>query len=112
MADHVAPKSLYYIVFAALLVGTGLTVLAAEVDLGILNNVVMLLIACTKATLVILFFMHVRWGTRLTWLVVASGFFWLIIMFGMTMTDYYSRGWVPGTCTEVAADGRCLEGGR
>ena len=47
--------------------------------------------------LVILFFMHVRWSTRLTWVVVASGFFWLLIMFGLTMTDYFSRGWVEGT---------------
>jgi cytochrome c oxidase subunit 4 len=97
MSDHVAPKTLYYVVFAALIVGTGLTVLAAEVDLGALNNVVMLAIACTKALLVILFFMHVRWSTRLTWVVVASGFFWLLIMFGLTMTDYLTRGWVEGT---------------
>ena len=97
MTDHVAPKMMYYVVFAALIVGTGLTVLAAEIDLGALNNVVMLAIACTKAALVILFFMHVRWSTRLTWVVVASGFFWLLILFALTMTDYMSRGWVPGT---------------
>ena len=97
MSGHVAPKSMYYAVFAALIVGTALTVVAAFFDMGALNNVVMLAIACAKALLVILFFMHVRWSTRLTWLVVASGFFWLIIMFGLTMTDYLSRGWVPGT---------------
>jgi cytochrome c oxidase subunit IV len=97
MSEHVVPKTMYYLVFAALIVGTGLTVLAAEVDLGALNNVVMLAIACTKAALVILFFMHVRWSTRLTWVVVASGFFWLLIMFGLTMADYMSRGWVEGT---------------
>jgi cytochrome c oxidase subunit 4 len=57
----------------------------------------MLAIASIKAMLVILFFMHVRWSTRLTWVVVASGFFWLLIMFGLTMTDYVSRGWVEGT---------------
>jgi cytochrome c oxidase subunit 4 len=88
---------MYYAVFAALIVGTALTVGAAEVDLGALNNIVMLLIACTKAALVVLFFMHVRWSTRLTWVVAASGFFWLLILFGLTMTDYLSRGWVPGT---------------
>ena len=53
-----------------------------------MNNVVMLAIACTKALLVILFFMHVRWSTRLTWVVAASGFFWLLILFGITMADY------------------------
>ena len=96
-AGHVAPKSLYYAVFAALMVGTALTVAVAFVDLGAMNNVVMLTIACVKALLVILFFMHVRWSTRLTWLVVASGFFWLLIMFSVTMTDFLTRGWVHGT---------------
>ena len=96
-ADHVAPKSLYYAVFAALIVGTMLTYAAALVDMGALNNVVMLAIALTKALLVILFFMHVRWGTRLTWVVVASGFFWLLILFGLTMMDFLTRGWVEGT---------------
>jgi cytochrome c oxidase subunit IV len=97
MSGHVAPKSMYYAVFLALIVGTGLTVLAAFFDMGPLNNVAMLAIASIKALLVILFFMHVRWSTRLTWVVVASGFFWLLIMFGLTMTDYFTRGWVEGT---------------
>ena len=97
MSGHVAPKSMYYGVFLALIVGTGLTVLAAFFDMGAMNNVVMLTIAIVKASLVILFFMHVRWSTRLTWVVVASGFFWLLIMFGLTMQDYLTRGWVPGT---------------
>ena len=97
MSGHVAPKSIYYAVFAALILGTGLTVGVAFVDLGAMNNVLMLGIACTKALLVILFFMHVRWGTRLTWVVAASGFVWLLILFGITMTDYLTRGWVEGT---------------
>jgi cytochrome c oxidase subunit 4 len=97
MSGHVAPKSLYVGIWLALIVGTVLTVLAAEVDLGLFNNVVMLTIACTKAALVVLFFMHVRWSTRLTWVIAASGFFWLLILFGLTMTDYLSRGWVTGT---------------
>jgi len=96
-AGHVAPKSMYVYVFLALLVGTGLTVAAAEVDLGAFNNIVMLLIACTKATLVVLFFMHVRWSSRLTWVVAGAGFVWLLILFGLGMSDYISRGWVPGT---------------
>jgi cytochrome c oxidase subunit IV len=95
MSGHVAPKSLYYGIFAALMVGTVITVAVAFVDLGALNNVVMLTIAIAKATLVVLFFMHVRWSTRLTWVVVISGFFWLLIMFSFTMMDYLSRGWMP-----------------
>jgi cytochrome c oxidase subunit 4 len=96
-AGHVAPKSMYYMVFGALILGTFLTVAAAKVDMGPLNNIVMLAIACTKASLVILFFMHVRWSSRLTWVVAMSGFFWLLILFGIGMSDYMSRGWVPGT---------------
>jgi cytochrome c oxidase subunit 4 len=88
---------MYYFVFLALIVGTVLTVAAAKVDMGPMNNIVMLAIACTKASLVILFFMHVRWSTRLTWVVVMAGFFWLLILFGLGMSDYLSRGWVAGT---------------
>jgi cytochrome c oxidase subunit IV len=97
MSGHVAPKSLYYTIFAALVVGTALTVLVAFYDLGFMNNIVMLTIACAKALLVILFFMHVRWSSKLTWVIAASGFFWLLIMFTITMSDYLSRGWMPGT---------------
>jgi cytochrome c oxidase subunit IV len=97
MSGHVAPKSMYYLVFGALIVGTAITVGAAFIDLGALNNFVMLAIAITKATLVVLYFMHVRWSTRLTWVVVASGFFWLLILFGLTMQDYLTRGMVEGT---------------
>jgi cytochrome c oxidase subunit 4 len=101
MSGHVAPKSMYVGIWLALVVGTILTYLVALVDLGVLNNVVMLLIACTKASLVILFFMHVRWSSRLTWVVAASGFFWLLIMFVLTMQDYLTRGWVEGTSTGI-----------
>ena len=94
---HVASVSLYLMVFFALMVGTILTVIVAKFDLGALNNIVMLTIACTKALLVVLFFMHVRWGTRLTWVVAGSGFFWLLILFSLTMADYMSRGWIQGT---------------
>jgi cytochrome c oxidase subunit 4 len=97
MSGHVAPVKLYLGVFGILMVGTFLTVVVAFYDLGALNNVVMLTIACAKALFVVLFFMHVRWSTRLTWVVVASGFFWLLIMFTFTMMDYLTRGWVPGT---------------
>ena len=94
---HIPPISLYLSVFAALMVGTILTVVVAKFDLGPLNNILMLAIACSKALLVVLFFMHVRWGTRLTWVVAGSGFFWLLILFTLTMSDYMSRGWVEGT---------------
>jgi len=88
---------MYYMVFAALIVGTILTYAAATVDMGPLNNIVMLTIAGAKATLVVLFFMHVRWSSRLTWVVAMSGFFWLLILFSLGMSDYLTRGWVQGT---------------
>jgi cytochrome c oxidase subunit 4 len=96
-SHHVPSLRLYFAVFGILMVGTALTVLVAFYDLGALNNVMMLTIACVKALFVVLFFMHVRWGTRLTWVVVASGFVWLLVMFSLTMTDYLSRGWMPGS---------------
>ena len=97
MSGHVAPKSMYYAVFAALIVGTILTVLVARYDLGPFNNIVMLTVACAKALLVILFFMHVRWSSRLTWVVAGAGFFWLLILFTITMSDYLTRGWMAGS---------------
>jgi len=97
MSGHIASTRIYYWVFAALIIGTVLTYLAALVDFGAFNNVVMLAIALVKASLVILFFMGVRWSSRLTWVVAASGFVWLLILFGITMSDYLSRGWMVGS---------------
>ena len=73
--------------------------LVAFYDLGPLNNVMMLTIACVKALFVILYFMHVRWSSRLTWVVVASGFFWLLIMFTFTMTRLPEPGLARGAGT-------------
>ena len=94
---NVAPITLYLAIFGALMVGTILTVVVAKFDFGFMNNVIMLAIAITKALLVVLFFMHVRWSSRLTWVVAGAGFFWLLIMFSLTMSDYMSRGWTTGT---------------
>ena len=95
---HVLPLRIYFGVFFALLVLTATTVAVAFIDLGPLNNVVALGIAVLKATLVILFFMHVRYGTPLAGVVVVSGLFWLAIFVGLTFADYATRGWlgVPG----------------
>jgi len=97
MSGHIPSPKVYVAVFAALIAGTVLTYLAALVDFGFFNNVVMLAIAVTKMLLVMLFFMGLRWSTRLTWVVAASGFVFLLIMFTITMSDYLTRGWVPGT---------------
>lgn len=81
-------------VWLALLVLTGFTVYIANQDLGVLNTPVALLVACTKATLVIVFFMGVKWNTPLTKTVAISGFAWLLILFFMGMNDYLTRGWL------------------
>ena len=93
-----APASLkmYFGVFGALLVLTLLTVGASMVDLGIMNTPVALAIAMVKATLVILFFMHVIHSTRLTWVVVLASFFWLGVLFVLTFSDYLTRAWGTG----------------
>lgn len=90
---HIVTPVTYGIVFAALLTFTGLTVWAAYVDLGILNPVVALAIACTKAVIVILFFMHVKYQSKLVKLTVTSGFFTFLVLITMTLTDYISRAW-------------------
>jgi cytochrome c oxidase subunit 4 len=106
MSEHVVPVKTYITVFIALLMGTGLTVWASFADLDFQvggrifpgSVIVALVIACTKATLVILFFMHVKYSSRLTWVVIIAGFFWLLILLIGTMNDYAMRGWLtyPG----------------
>src|ERR1700685_2550237 len=100
---HIVSPVIYLTILGALLVGTALTVWASYIDLGawhitpgltlFWNPVVALLIACTKMTLVVLFFMHVKYSTKLTKLTVACGFFTFIALIGMTMTDYFTRAW-------------------
>jgi cytochrome c oxidase subunit 4 len=92
-AEVHASVPLYLGVFAALLVLTAATVYVARLDLGPLNNAVALGIAFTKATLVIAFFMHVRWAGKLVVLVVGSGFVFLGILLFFLMSDYVSRTW-------------------
>jgi cytochrome c oxidase subunit IV len=91
MAEHVTSRKIYFLVFAALMVLTVVTWLVAQVDLGWANDVVALTIAVVKALLVLLFFMHVRYSTRMTVLTAAAGFFWLAILIGITLVDYASR---------------------
>jgi cytochrome c oxidase subunit IV len=92
MAEHSHPTpKLYLVILLCLFAGTVLTFFAATWDMGIFNPVVALTIACTKATLVILFFMHVRYSTKLTMITVAAGFFWLLILITLSLTDYLSR---------------------
>ena len=92
-AHHIVTPLQYSFVFIALLIGTALTVVAADIDLGVFNPIIALGIACTKAVIVILFFMHVYFSSRLMKLTVAAGFFTFIVLIMMTLSDYMSRSW-------------------
>jgi cytochrome c oxidase subunit 4 len=91
---HPTPAT-YLAVFAALMLLTLLTVWASYQHLGIWNTPVALGIAITKATLVVLFFMHLRYSPKLFAIVIAASVFWLLILFGITLSDYISRSWLP-----------------
>lgn len=90
---HIVTPLQYSLVFVTLLVGTGLTVLAAYFDMGPLNPVIALFIASFKAVVVILFFMHVYFQSRLIKMTVAAGFFTFLVLITMTMADYVTRAW-------------------
>jgi len=90
---HILPLSVYWGVFTALVVGTIVTVWSATIDLGALNVIVALVIASVKALLVILYFMHVKYSSKMVWIFAAAGFFWVVIMILFTMQDFVSRGW-------------------
>jgi cytochrome c oxidase subunit 4 len=90
---HVVPLKIYYGIFAILLVLTGVTVAVAHVDLGRMNTVAALAIACFKALIVVLYFMHVKYSTRLIKLTVLAGLYWIGIIFVLTLGDYLTRAW-------------------
>jgi cytochrome c oxidase subunit 4 len=92
---HVSPLSTYLTIFTALMVLSAITVGAAFVNLGAFNPIVALAIAGIKATLVILFFMHVKYSSRLTKLTVVLSLFFVVILFAETLMDYATRGWGP-----------------
>ena len=94
MAGHVLPLKIYYSIFGLLLALTGLTVAVAYVDLGVFNIFAALGIAAVKSTVVILYFMHVKYASKLTQLFVALGFCWLAILLGITSMDFASRAWI------------------
>jgi cytochrome c oxidase subunit 4 len=85
---------IYFAVFAALIAFTLITVAVAYLDLGVMNTVVALSIAAFKALLVLLYFMHLRYSSRLTWAFAATGFLWLVLIIGLTMSDILSRLWI------------------
>ncbi len=97
-SEHIDSVKTYALILITLLILTVLTTLVAFVDLGNFSVVVALVIAVTKMLLVALFFMHVRYSTRLTQLVIVGGLMWLAILLLLTLSDFFTRGWMgtPG----------------
>lgn len=95
MKPHVLPLRVYFAVFAALMAGTALTVWVAYLDLGIMNTFVAMTIAITKAALVVLYFMHVRYSDKIIWVFASAGFVWLLVLFSLTLMDPMTRDWLP-----------------
>ena len=94
MTQPLVPRHVYYGVYGALLALTLLTVGIAYLDLGRMNVVAALGIAIGKALLVMLFFMHLRYSSRLTWVIAGAGVFWLAYLLIFTLSDYFTRGWL------------------
>ena len=94
MSEHIVPTRTYYVIFLMLMACTALTVWVAYLDLGPLNTIAAIAIAVFKAVLVVLFFMHVKYSSKLTWAVIAGGVFWLLILLTI-MGDYLTRAWQP-----------------
>jgi cytochrome c oxidase subunit 4 len=90
---HIVSPVIYLVVFLALLAFTGLTDGASYIEMGVFNAIVALGIAVIKATLVVLFFMHVKYSTKLTMLTVGAGIFTFLALVSMTLSDYISRAW-------------------
>ena len=91
MSQHVVTQKVYYLVFATLLCLTLITVDVAFYNFGWLNLYIALIIATCKATIIVLYFMHVKFSPRLIWAFALAGLFWLIILFTLTMSDYLTR---------------------
>jgi cytochrome c oxidase subunit 4 len=105
-SSHIVSPWVYVGVFCALLAGTALTYFAATLDLGAFNLPVAILIACVKGSLVVLFFMHIYYSSKLTKTIVISGFCTLFILFFFTLIDLLSRGFIAGSHNWVGVPGR------
>ena len=97
MTEHIVSKKTYALIFGILMVLTLVTTRVAYLDLGRMNVVVALAIACVKSVLVILFFMHLAYSRRLNQLTIVAAFLWLTLLISLTLADIWSRGWIIGT---------------
>jgi cytochrome c oxidase subunit 4 len=92
MTHHILPVRVYLGVFVALMALMVATVIFAYMDLGVFNNVVAMVIAISKTVLIMLFFMHLRYSSRLTQIFGIIGFVFLVILVAFTLSDYFTRG--------------------
>jgi cytochrome c oxidase subunit 4 len=90
---HIVSPKIYLTIVIALLILTGTTVGASYIEMGVFNPIVALAIAALKMILVVLFFMHVKYSTKLTKLTVGAGIFTFLVLIGMTLSDYWTRAW-------------------
>lgn len=95
MSEHIVSVKIYLGILGVLIIGTALTVGAGFIDFpGPLNVIIALTIASIKATLVVLYFMHLRYSVRLVWVIFISALFWMGILFALTLSDYWTRQWL------------------
>jgi len=91
-SEHIVSSKLYWFIWLVLIIATFLTAWIATIDLGKFNTVVALVIATAKASIVVLFFMHVKYTSeRMTKVVLISALFWLLLLLVLSLTDYASR---------------------
>jgi cytochrome c oxidase subunit 4 len=95
MTEHIVPKKTYIFVWMSLLILLAVTVAVSYIPLGWMNAAVVVGIAITKAVIIIMFFMHVRYSPRLIWVFAGAGFFWLCILFALSFSDYLTRIYMP-----------------
>ncbi len=95
MGTATHPPKIYWRTCVALMLLLALTWSIGYVDLGMFNVIIALAIAIFKALLVALFFMHIKGSSRLLRLAATVGVIWLLIMLSLTLSDYFTRGWVP-----------------
>ena len=93
MSEHIVQPRVYFTIFGVLLVLTAVTTAVAFINLGFFSPVVALTVAVVKAVVVVLFFMHLKYSTRLTWVVGGAALFWVGILFALTLSDYLTRTW-------------------
>jgi cytochrome c oxidase subunit 4 len=91
-SEHIMSSSFYWLIWAILIAATFLTAKIATIDLGMFNTIVALFIATCKASIVVLFFMHVKYTSeKMTKAVLIAAVFWLIIMLVLSLADYSTR---------------------